>query len=203
MDMKNNHKSMQLNTKLVVSIKIILLITIAIVLTPSSVWASGGGPLLLLFNGSVFVIGQIWIIGVEFLIYRRMVSISKQDAFWDIFSANLLSTVAIAFGLPILIAIIGLAGNLFHGHFGELMLAFGTWVYENSKYSKIAVYMAFFWFVLLFILTVFFETLIFKMRWKKRNFLSNLNPLSLCWYTNALSHLGLLIAILIIWHELI
>ncbi len=157
----------------------------------------------MLFNGSVFVIGQIWIIGVEFLIYRRMVSTSKQDAFWDVFSVNLLSTVAIAFGLPILIATIGLAGSFYPGHLGEIIPALGTWVYEKSRYSKLAVYMALFWFVLLFILTVFFEALIFRRRWKKRSFYPNITPLNLCWYTNALSHLGLFIAVLVIWRELI
>lgn len=185
------------------NIQRILIFVFVILLSPTYVWASGGGPLLLLFNSSVFVIGQIWIIGVEFIIYRRLVKVSKQDIFGDVFSANIFSTLAVAFGLPLIIAFAGLACNFLPGNIGEVLSAIGTWVYENSKYNKLAVYMTLFWFALSFVVTVYFEAWIYRRRWRKRGFDSDMNPTTLCWYTNTVSHIGLLVAVLIIWRELI
>lgn len=173
------------------------------ILSPTFVYASGGGPLLLLFNFSVFIIGQIWIMGVEFIIYRRLVIVSKQEAYGDIFSANIFSTLVVTFGLSLLITLAGLVGSLVPGNLGEVLPALGTWVYENSKYNKLAVYISFFWFVLLTVATVYFESWIYRRRWRKRGFYTNVNPTILSWYTNTISHIGLFIAILIIWQELI
>ncbi len=181
----------------------ILLLIVFMILSPTFVYASGGGPLLLLFNSSVFILGQIWIMGVEYLIYRRLVMVSKQEAFGDIFSANIFSTFAVAFGLPLIIAFAGLAGNFLPGNMGEVLPAIGTWMYENSKYNKLAVYMTLFWFALSFVVTVYFEAWIYRRRWRKRGFDSDMNPTTLCWYTNTVSHIGLLVAVLIIWRELI
>lgn len=181
----------------------ILLLTFFVILSPSFVYASGGGPLLLLFNSSVFIIGQIWIMGVEFIIYRKLVIVSKQEAFGDIFSANIFSALVVAFGLPLIITFAGLAGSLLPGNIGEVLSAVGTWAYENGKYNKLAVYMTLFWFVLSIVATVYFEAWIYRKRWRKRGFYTNVSPVILCWYTNSISHIGLFVAILIIWHELI
>ncbi|BBO91763.1 hypothetical protein [Desulfosarcina ovata] len=183
--------------------KRILLVTFFIfLLSPTYVWA-GGGPLLLLFNSSVFIIGQLWIVGVEFLIYRRFINVSKKEAFVDVFKANILSTIAIAFGLPLIVVIAGLFGSFLPGKIGGILSAIGTWVYENGQYNKLAVYMSFFWFVLLFVVTVYFEAWIYKRRWSRRGFVYSVYPTTLCWYANAVSHTGLFVAILAIWHELI
>lgn len=181
----------------------ILLISFVVILSPATAWASGGGPLLLLFNSSVFIIGQIWIMGVEFLIYRKFVRISKQEALGDIFSVNIFSTLVVAFFLPLIIAVAGLAGNLLPGNISAVISALGTWAYDNSKYNNLALFMSFFWFSLLFVVTVYFEAWIYKRRWRKRGFVSDVNPITISWYTNSISHIGLLMAILAIWHELL
>jgi hypothetical protein len=181
----------------------ILFASIIISLFPNFVWASGGGPLLLIFNSSIFIVGQIWIMGIEFIIYRRLVMASRQEIFGDIFSANIFSTIAVAFGFPILVAAVGLIGNFLYGAIGEVLLALGTWVYKNSNYSRLAVQITLFWFAVSFVITLYFEAWILKKRWEKRNFAPGMKPTTLCWYTNTISHIGLLLAILVIWHELI
>jgi len=164
--------------------------------------ASGGGPLLLLFNLSVFIVGQIWIISIEFLIYRRMIKTSKEDAFWDVVTANIYSTIVVAFGIPVFIAALGIAGNFIPGELGAIWTAISTWIYDKAKYGKLSVYASLLWFFILFVLTVYFEAWIFIKRWRKREFSAEVKPIKLCWYSNAISHFGLFIAILIIWREL-
>lgn len=181
----------------------IVSIVFIVLLCPGYVWASGGGPLLLIFNASVFIVGQLWVVSVELFIYRRFVESSSQEAFEDVLITNLLSTVAIAFGLSSMIAAAGLAGSLLPGNAGFLLSAIGTWVYENAKYGKFAVFMALLWFVVLSVVTVYFEAWIYKRRWRKRDFIPSVNPIKLCWYANAVSHIGLFVAVLIIWHELL
>ena len=180
-----------------------LLIIFIIIFIPSVVLASGGGPLLLLFNSTVFIIGQVWIIGIELVIYTRMVKLSRKEAFKDILITNVLSTLLFAFIIPLIIAVIGLAGNFIPGSLGQIMAAIGTWVNEGSQYGRLALSISFFWFVLLYVATVFFEAKIIKRRWEKRSTLSNSNPVIISWYMNSVSYAGLLVAILVIWHELL
>lgn len=172
-------------------------------IAPSCAWASGGGPILLLFNGSVFIIGQIWIIGIEYFIFRRLLDDSKMEIFKDIVSANLQSTIMLAFILPFVIALVGLAGSFVPGQLGDLSLAIGTWVHDKSAYGKLPVYLAFVWFITLYFLTVIFEASIYRRRWKKRGYSPKVSPLNICFCTNTVSHMGLLIAILAIWHEIV
>jgi hypothetical protein len=181
----------------------ILLFIFFVILSPTFVYASGGGPLLLLFNSSVFIIGQIWIMGVEFIIYRKLVIVSKEEAFGDVFSANIFSTLVVAFGFSLIITFAGLVGSLLPGNIGQVLSAIGTWAYENSKYNRLALCMSLFWFVLSIVMTVYFEAWIYRRRWSKRGFYTNVSPAILAWYTNTISHIGLFVAILIVWHELI
>jgi hypothetical protein len=168
--------------------------------------ASGGGPLLLIFNLSVFIIGQIWIIGIEYLIYRRIIKAkgeSREDLFWDVVVVNAYSTIAVAFGVSFLIAVLGLAGNFMPGELGAIWTAISTWVYDKARYGKLSVYISFIWFLILFVLTVYFEAWVYTKRWVKREFKPEVKPIRLCWMGNTISHLGLFIAILIIWRELL
>jgi hypothetical protein len=181
----------------------IIFLTFTMLIFPAIVWASGGGPLILIFNSSVFIVGQLWIIGVEFFVYRRMVLSSKQQAFEDVLIINILSTVAIAFGLSSTIAAVGLVGSFLPGNAGVFLSAIGTWVYEGARYNRFSVYMALLWFMLLSVATVYFEAWAYKRRWRKRGFASSVNSTTLCWYANAISHAGLFVAVLAIWHELI
>ena len=183
-------------------IKIILFVFV-LVFSPSCSWASGGGPLILIFNGSVFIVGQIWIVGVEFIIYRRLLVSSKQHAFGDVLVVNLLSTIAIAFILASIIAAGGLVGSFLPGDTGALISALGSWVYDNAKYGRLAVYMSLFWFIFLSVVTVYFESWVYKRRWRKRGFAPNVSSTTLSWCANAVSHIGLFVAVLVIWHELI
>lgn len=173
------------------------------ILSPTFVYASGGGPLLLLFNSSVFIVGQILIIPIELIVYRNLVIISRREAFRDIVSANIFSTLVVAFGFSLIITFLGLLGSFLAGNIGQVISAIGTWAYESSKYNKLAVYMSLFWFVTLFVLTVYFEAWIYRRRWNKRGFYTNVPSVRLSWYTNTISHIVLFIGILVIWHEVI
>jgi hypothetical protein len=186
-----------------VLMKIIIFLLFAYLIFPDHAWASGGAPLLLLFNLSVFIVGLLWLVGIEYLIYRKMIDSSKAQAFWDVVAANIYSTIVVAFGIPLIIAVLGLIGGLVPGEIGKILSAIGTWVQDNAQYGKLAVYIAFLWFIGLFIVTVFFESWVFRKRWEKIDFDPKVKPVKLCLYCNAISHLGLFIAMVLIWHELL
>jgi hypothetical protein len=173
-----------------------------LLILPSLAWASGGGPLLLFFHLSVFIIGQIWVITIEFSVFWRLLSIKKSEIFWDVFSMNIYSTLVIALGIPLILAGLSAAfGYIFQNEFGELIMALGTWVYQKPTFGKLPIYMSFFWSVGLFVLSVHFEAYILRKRWAKRDFASQVGPVKLCWISNTVSYAGLLIAILVIWRE--
>jgi uncharacterized membrane protein YoaK (UPF0700 family) len=190
------------NHSLELQMKIIFLLFYCIVF-PDYAWASGGAPLLLVFNLSVFIVGLVWIFGIEYLIYRRMVDSSKSEAFWDVVTVNTYSTTVVAFGIPLIISFLGVVGSFIPGQTGKIISVVATLVQDNAQYGKLAVYMAFVWFAVLFVVTVFFESWLFRKRWSKRDFDPKTKPVKLCWYCNAVSHLGLLLAIVLIWHELL
>jgi hypothetical protein len=170
---------------------------------PDFALASGGGPLILLFNLSVFVIGIVWIIAIESLIYWRLLSKKVKEVIWDVLIINIYSTLFIALGIPLLVAgLSALLGYVFKNEFGEFAMALGTWIYEKPTFGKLPVYMSFFWIIVLFVLTVYFEAYILRRRWAKRDFVSRVSPAKLSWLSNTLSYAGLLVAIFVIWREL-
>ena len=163
---------------------------------------SGGGPLLLLFNGSVFIIGQIWIIIVEFYIHYKKLKASKYVIFFDVLISTIFSTIVIAFGLPLIIALISLIGNFFPGVLGDIIISTGTWVFEGTVFNRYAIIISIIWYVVLFVITVYFEAWILRKRWMRRNFIPTIEPIKLSWLCNSFSHFGLLLGIFIIWNEL-
>ena len=185
------------------SIRRAVLIAGSLIVIPKLAHASGGGPLLLIFNASVFVVGQLWIVAVEYLIYKRFVCNSAKDAISDMVSINVFSTIAIAFFVPLIVAAIGIAGSFLPGDAGRVAAALGTWVCDGCRYNHIALAVTFLWFVLLFLMTVYFEALILKKKWTKRGLRPPISTARICWYTNSVSYLGLLVGILVIWSELL
>ena len=180
-----------------------ILSILLLIFFPSTANASGGGPLLLIFNASVFIIGQVWIVFVEYLIYMRFISLPAKTALKDIVVINIFSTISIAFIVPAAIAAVGVAGSFLPADIGKISAAFGTWVCDGCEYNRLALIAAFSWFLVLFILTVYFEAWMLKKRWKKDELNQQVSILKLSWYANSVSYLGLLIGILVIWSELI
>ena len=87
---------------------------LAVALAAGSARADGGAPLLLFINIPVFVVGFVWIILSEFILYRRLIpALAAKDAFYDVSIANAASTVAIGIGFPFCLALLGLLGGLF------------------------------------------------------------------------------------------
>jgi hypothetical protein len=127
----------------------------------------------------------------------------KKDAFRDVLVVNIASTIVIAVGIPILIAGVSLCGNFLPGRTGELILAMGSWVYDKSRFARLAVSASLVWFFLLFIITVYFEALILKWLWNRRKSSPEVGAATLSWWSNSVSHLGIFVAILLMWSDLV
>ncbi len=170
-----------------------------VVLTPSIVFADGGGPLLLIFNFLAFLYGSILIILVEWFLYVRLAGVPRDLAFWDSLVTNILSTIVVGFGFPFAIGLVTWFGLFIPWGVGDVLLALGTWLYEGIKYPKLSIGMTGFWLLVTFFLTVRYETKILSKRWKKREFTGRITPEKLNWICNSITYAGLLIFFLVAW----
>lgn len=174
-----------------------------ILFIPPVAFADGGGPLLLIFNYMAFLYGSILIILVEWFLYCRLASAPRKEAFWDSLIANVLSTLIIGFGLPLVIATITMLVDvpalkkLIPLDISHVLLALGTWVYEGAEYPKLTNTMTVFWLVVTFFLTVWYEAKILRKRWIRRGFVGKINPVQLSWYCNSITYAGLFIFFLV------
>lgn len=180
-------------------IKIIFGIIALTVLAPSLVFADGGGPLLLIFNFLAFLYGSILIILVEWFLYVRLASVPRDLAFFDALVANILSTLVVGFGFPLVIGFIGYLGSVVSPEVGEVTMALGTWVYENMKYPKLSFSMTALWLIVTYFLTVKYEAKIIRNRWCGREFSGKISPEKLSWYCNSITYAGLFIFFLVAW----
>ena len=171
---------------------------LALALVSSSARADGGAPLLLFINVPVFVIGFVWIILAEFVVYRRLIpTLAAKDALYDVAIVNLASTLAIGIGIPICLALVGLLGGLLPGTFGGILAAAGTWL-GNYSQARWAFLFTALWVPVSFVATVYFEAWCFKQRWKRRPFMrTDANQVS--WKLNAVSYTGLVVIGVLMW----
>jgi hypothetical protein len=174
-------------------------ITTFILLLPIAAFADGGGPLLLIFNFMAFLYGSIIIILVEWFLYCLLASVPRKDAFWDSLIANVLSTLIIGFGLPLVIAALTMLVDvpalkkLIPPGINHVLLSIGTWVYEGMRYPKLTDTMTAFWLAVTFFLTVWLEAKILSKSWSRRGFVGKINPVKLSWYSNSITYAGLFI----------
>jgi hypothetical protein len=181
-----------------------LLILTSFLLIPEIALADGGGPLLLIINGMAFHYGGILIIATEWFIYFQWAKIPKYEAFWDALLVNLISTLLVGFGVPLLIALISVGvGAILPNTINSYALALGTWVWEGLPFPKVMWASTIFWWIITFILTVIVERKTLERRWISRNYKPVISARNLSWRSNGLTYFGLLIVIVgsIIWEN--
>lgn len=165
-------------------------------LAPISAFANGGGPLLLIINGLTFLYGGLVIIAVEWALYVHWARIPAKIAFWDAVTANLVSTVLVGLGVPLLLATVsGVSSVVLPEAIGSFAMALGTWVWEGMSFPAVTFSSTAFWWVVTFFLTVLNEKAVINKRWKARHFKSELSAGSLSWRCNAVTYAGLLLVI--------
>ncbi len=180
-------------------IKAIFLLAALSLLLPAAAYADGGGPLLLIFNFVTFLYGSILIILIEWLLYIFLAFVPREYAFWDALVVNVLSTVVIGFGFPLVIGVIGAVGSLLPWGIGDVSMALGTWVYDNIKHPKLTKAMTIFWMAVTFILTVRYEARLLKKRWAERHFTGKISADRLSWYSNSATYAGMLLYFIFGW----
>ena len=177
-------------------------ITVLLVFFPAIVWANGGGPLLLVISGSAFIFGQIWILFIATLILNKASGLHPKTSFKHVFFANLVSTVFVGIGFPLLLAIITALGMELPQPFGGYASALGTWIYDSAPYTEFLGYITLFWLFVTFVLTVFCEKAFYRWYWRKVEFAPSFSLNKFIWQAHAASYTGLLIIVIIMWHEL-
>lgn len=174
----------------------IIKILFIMLLFPSICFADGGGPILLLINGYVFTLGQIWILFIEFIylfyLLKTIIS-SKRKIFKITFIMNLLSTLMGAILFPLLLAIITAPGlSHMQTTWGGLLMACGTWIAgDHSPYPNVAMGATIVGFIITFFLTILIEKKYLKQVLLKEKVISQINILKHCIYFNLISYLGL------------
>lgn len=177
-------------------------ITILLVFFPALAYANGGGPLLLFISGSAFIFGQVWILFIETLLLKNASGQNAKTSFKHVFFANLVSTIIVGIGFPILLAVITAFAMKLPHPYGGYASALGTWIYDNAPYIKYLGYISLAWLFVTFILTVFCEKAFYKWYWRKVDFTPQFSVNKFIWQAHAASYSGLLMIVLVMWHDL-
>ncbi len=168
------------------------LAVLLLLLFPTAALANAGAPLLLVVNGLVFLYGMVLIVLAEWGLYVRLAKLPAREAFWDALTANLVSTVVIGFGFPLLIAALGMWGESLPKPAGQILLAAGTWVFDRIRYPRLTFLFTAFWLCVTYVLTVYCEAWFLSRRWRARGVTPPISPLALNWRSNTITYLGLL-----------
>lgn len=171
-----------------------ILFTLIIIFLPSYAQANGGGPILLYINFAAFVFGQVWILSAETYMYCKMLKLKPSAAFGQVFKVNLVSTIFVGLGLPLLLALITAFTMNLPNPVGGIMSILGTWIYDSAPYIDYIWYITGLWFVVTLYLTIICERWYIKKLWKKINFVSHINVSSFMWQVHAISYTGLILA---------
>jgi hypothetical protein len=173
-----------------------------VLVMPSLAYANGGGPLLLIINVSTFLFGSLWIIGIEGLLYKKIAKLTIKESFFEALIINLISTIVIGIGFPLILAIIGYAGSMLPKPFNNYFLLLGTWVFEGIQYKGnsllIVVVLGF---IITYLLTVPFEAWCLKKYWNKKQIKVEITANKLSWICNSISYVGLATIALLTWRE--
>lgn len=195
-------------TKLTILTEVVLkkknkaIAVLLLIFLPVLAYANGGGPLLLFISGSAFIYGQIWILFIETLMLRKVSGLNTKTTFKQVFYANLASTIIIGLGFPFILAIItGFAIQL-PQPYGSYASALGTWVYDGDPHTKYIGHISLVWLFITFLLTVIYEKLFYKWYWRKVNFSPSFSINKFIWQAHVASYSGLLIIILLMWHDI-
>jgi hypothetical protein len=126
-----------------------------------------GGPLLLIINLYLFILGQVWIIISEYIYLTEFVfknKLSNLKIFLLTFEMNLTSTIIGAFLFPLFLALIGYIGlkEFDNTTFGNILSGIGTWIIgDHTPYPTLVFISTLIGFIITLILTVFIENKIF------------------------------------------
>ncbi|ROR97871.1 hypothetical protein EDC56_3538 [Sinobacterium caligoides] len=178
-------------------------LTVLFLIMPSIAYANGGGPLLLFISGSAFVLGQLWILFVETTLLKVVSEISLKSAFTQVFLANLISTVVVGLGFPLLLAVVTAFGMLLPEPYGDYSSAIGTWIYEGAPAFDYLGYISLLWLLVTFILTVFCERAFYSWYWRKSGYTPSFSLNKFIIQAHAASYVGLLVVVIVMWHELL
>ncbi len=169
-----------------------------IALVPLPAFADGGGPVLLLVNGFLFTIGQVWILSAEFVyLTRRAPSIPKWRLAKWVVGANFVSTLGGALFIPFawatVFALLSFIGPWRNSTFGGFLMACGTWIVgDNSPFPWLAMTMTAILFVGTYFATVWIEYRLL-LQWDAGKTLMAEHGLRTVYVMNAISYAGLIV----------
>ncbi|CUA83181.1 hypothetical protein Ga0061064_0467 [Pseudidiomarina woesei] len=169
---------------------------------PAIAYANGGGPLLLFISGSAFIFGQVWILFIETMLLKKASGLSTTTTFKHVFLANLMSTLIVGLGFPFLLAVITAFAMELPQPYGGYASALGTWIYDSAPHIKYLGYISLAWLLVTFLLTVFCEKAFYNWYWRKVGFNPSFSINKFIWQAHAASYSGLLIIVLVMWHDL-
>lgn len=171
---------------------------IFLLIFPIPMFADGGGPVLLIFNGIMFTIGQIWILTAEFVYLKILLKGQKNFLIikWTIL-INLISTLLSGLLIPFLLAAFGFIGVMqpFNSNtLNNLILALGTWIAgSNFQFTIISFLITLLGFIATYFLTVFIEYKFLYKFQKEMNLFDKKSILKHSYLFNLISYSGIFV----------
>lgn len=148
----------------------------------------------MLLNTGIFTIGQIWIIGAETYVYKCKAELSAKESLFQVIGINLISTIVVGLGFPLVLAIIGGIGSFLPEPVGPYFFLIGTWVFDKVPYKiELLPYVMSIGFIATYFLTVRFEAWCLDKYWSRKKIKAAITAKKLSWYANTYSYAGLII----------
>ncbi|KLV04620.1 hypothetical protein ABT56_14245 [Photobacterium aquae] len=181
-------------------INIYKVILLFLLLLPSFAYANGGSPILLFISFSVFMTGQVWILFSETLFLSKISSLDFKKAFKLVFSANVVSTIIVGIGFPILLASIFILLSIYaDGYYLNYIASSGIYTYSMPDNNIQSLLLSLFWLSTTYFLTVYCERIFYKSYWHEIGFKPTFSLNKFVWQANLLSYSGLSIILYALW----
>lgn len=180
----------------------ICFIIVILLLISQRAYASGGAPLIVLFDFSGYLVGFLVIVFIESLVFSYYTNIKLPKSIKKITLVNIKSTLLIYVLFPVIISFFGIIGSFLPSNLGKLFLSLGTWVLDGFELNRLSLKITFFWLAISFILSVFLEYYYLKKIFHNRT-INTKDVLKLSAIMNSASNFTSIIIIILFWKEII
>ena len=119
---------------------------------------------------------------------------SRKESLFQVIGVNVISTIVVGLGFPLILAIIGGIGSFLPEPVGPYFFLLGTWVVDKVPYDiKLLPYVMGIGFLATYFLTVYFEAWCLEKYWNRKKIETAITARNLSWYANTFSYTGLIL----------
>jgi hypothetical protein len=187
------------------SILVFLMVLLSILLLPMDANAAGGGPLLLIFNGSGYLLCFLFSIAIEYFVLSLVWNKIRKKLLCIVVAMNIVSALVVGLILPVIIAVIGaILSSQYHGS-GHIIMAASTWFVEGAELNHISPWaaLALFWLLFPVVIYVEYRVLCVMKGYFSKTSVEPTIQLPTVFKANLFSNILVFLTIVLVWDDLL